>query len=163
MDIKRFFDPEVDFTDLSSVAPTLFSFNGSGPNSSANSINSGCTGVNPFPYIGDPLPPIQPSTVTIGTATGTYYPFPNTIPSTNIFQTYPLHPLGALGDFFNIQYLSVEAMCAVTGKAIKPGEPVLVLDEHIISKAAFMKMLREKFESMMFREEEMHEITGYDS
>jgi len=167
MEIKRFFDPETDFTDLSSGVPAFFNGNGKSPDvhfavnngGSANSIGS-CTGINPFPYIGDPPPPLSPVPVTIGTGTTTSYPF---APSTNIVQTYTPLP-SALNDFFNIQYLSVEAVCAVTGKTLKPGEPVLILDEHIISKAAFMKLLREGFERLMVPKiEEMHEITGYDS
>jgi hypothetical protein len=171
MDLKRFFEPEPDFTDLSSSIPTLFTDSIRSPDvhyaqpnisGSANSSIGGTytDGVNPFPYIGDPIPPLKPATVTIGTATTTSYPLTTSIPS--VLQPWT-PPLGALGDFFNVQYLSVEAVCAVTGRALKPGEPVLVLDEHIISKAAFMKLLREGFERMMFRVEEMHEMTGYDS
>jgi hypothetical protein len=160
MDIKRslLLQDQRLSTDLSSFKINGFS----------NNIEIGnYTGVNPFPYIGDPIPPLKPATVTIGTATTTSYPlatpaFPNALPYSNVFQNWT-PPLGALGDFFNVQYLSVEAICAVTGRALKPGEPVLILDEHIISKAAFMKLLREGFERMMFRVEEMHEMTGYDS
>jgi hypothetical protein len=171
MDLKRFSIADDKILKLlnSHVAQSSGSDRISG--FSNNTEIGNFTGVNPFPYIGDPIPPLKPATVTIGTATTTSHPLatpafpnalPNALPYNNVFQNWT-PPLGALGDFFNVQYLSVEAVCAVTGRALKPGEPVLILDEHIISKAAFMKLLREGFERMMFRVEEMHEMTGYDS
>jgi hypothetical protein len=130
---------------------------------------------NVTPYYGDPLPQNNPATLTVGT--GTAYP-PATVVanpglisggswgsssvggSLNVFS----NPFGALSDFFNVQYLSVEAICAVTRAKIKAGEPVLILDEHIISKPAFMRLLRESFEKMMTPKiETMHEMTDYDS
>jgi hypothetical protein len=127
----------------------------------------GITGGTPFPYIGDPLPPLDAPPLTIGTGTGTFsYPPLNPLPAVNVIDNLNVwtNPLGALGEFFNVQYLNVEAVCAVTGRPVKPGEPVLVLDEHIISKTAFMKLLREGFERMMIpRVEKMHEMTDYDS
>jgi hypothetical protein len=123
------------------------SADGSAVNCANGSGGTGYTGVNPFPCIGGGAGILNPSTVTVGASNVTIYG----------------NPLGALGDFFNVQYLTVEAMCAVTHRPLKPGEPVLILDEHIISKAAFMKLLREGFERMMLRVEEMHTQTGYDS
>jgi hypothetical protein len=132
-------------------------------------------GVNALgPCIGDPRPQENPATLTVGASTGTSYPpatvtYPgsvggswgsNSIGNLNVYA----NPLSPLTDFFNVQYLSVEAVCAVTRQKIKAGEPVLILDEHVISKTAFMKLLRENFERMMVPKiETMHEMTDYDS
>ena len=122
-----------------------------------------------FPYLGDLFPNATPPPLTVGTGTssigtGTNFP-PNAVGGLwgNNLQISN-NPFGALNDFFNIQYLSVEAVCAVTHQKLKSGEPVLILDEHIISKPAFMKLLRESFAKMMTPQiETMHEESDYDS
>lgn len=114
-------------------------------------------GVNPYPYIGDPIPPIDASWVP---------PFVPLAPVTVSDSTnWPGgFQVNALDAFLDIQYLHVDgARCAVTGREIKRGEPVLILFEHIISKEAFKKMLCNQFEKMMFDMSEMHEQMDYNN
>jgi hypothetical protein len=126
---------------------------------------SGNVSVNPtYPYVGDPLPASNaPALITgIGTAWPPAVAGSFSGLGSNVFTSG--NPFGALNEFFNIQYMACEAVCAVTRAKIKPGEPVLILDEHIISKAAFTRLLRESFEKMMLpKMETMHELSGYDS
>jgi hypothetical protein len=134
--------------------------------SSANAV-SGNVSVNPtYPYVGDPLPASNaPPLITgVGTAYPTTWTPPPSIAGSVSNLGVWTNPSSALSDFLNVQYLSVEAVCAVTRARIKPGEPVLILDEHIISKPAFTRLLRESFEKMITpKVETMHEISDYDS